>query len=199
MFPDFGLKTFNIGGETLAQVCRRAGVSYWGVLHRIKDNGSTPQGNCAHFEEKRRLGIRSPKPVPIMVGEFRLSEACRRAEVPYYGVWSRIRHKGETPEQAIAYFKTRGVSLAGACRLADVPYYGVWSRIKYKGESSKQAIAHFKTRGKTRGGKLAEACRRAGVSYEGTRQRIKLKGETPEQAMTHFVTRNLENLEKQKL
>jgi hypothetical protein len=50
--------TYNVGGETLAEACRRAGVPYSSVKDWIHRKGCTPQQAIAHFEERRQSADR---------------------------------------------------------------------------------------------------------------------------------------------
>lgn len=102
-----GLRMFNVAGETLAQACRRAGVSksYNGVKQRMKRLGETPQQAIAHFEQRRLLGSQAPSPVKVMVEGLTLMEAYRRVGVVYSSVYHRFKYMDETPTQAIAHFK----------------------------------------------------------------------------------------------
>jgi hypothetical protein len=96
---------FNVGGESLAEACRRAEVNYKSVIGRVR-YGITPIQAIAWAERRKRLGITGTTGTGglHMINGIKLSILCRPAGVKYVSVWSRMKIKGETPAQALAHY-----------------------------------------------------------------------------------------------
>lgn len=94
-------------------------------LHRIRNHGNYEPGNVkwatpkeqAQPENRRRKRLGLLKRNSIVVGDTNLSEACRRAQLPYDVVHNRIRRKGCTPQEAIAHFEKRRSSQVASVAL----------------------------------------------------------------------------------
>ena len=98
-----GVRNIIIGGETLAEACRRANVPYGSVLNRIRQQKCTPREALAHVKRLHLAGLF--RDGCIVVDGLKLETLCKKAGVGYGSAYWRIRNLNESPEQAIEHLK----------------------------------------------------------------------------------------------
>ena len=84
-------------------------------MHRTLNHKGYEPGNVEWATAKKQAARENRRIRPlglikrnsIIVGDTNLKHACRRAGVSYDSVWLRLKHLGETPQQAIAHFEER--------------------------------------------------------------------------------------------